>query len=214
MSGHADRPSGQGASPPSRTGESESARYVFRRGRADTWVFAFNSAPVTIGPNLKGFEYLARLISQPNREMSSIVLALAEQPADFVGEAERDKPDVILTKDQEEKLLDRRSQLEMQNVDRENPELERQIRIIDKYLNEAKSRRGKPGLVVEPRIKKAFKSVQNAITRALNALRKNGLGELADHLAPCSTPENYHFVYRQERPPMWDVGWSPRTDSK
>lgn len=182
-------------------------RFAFRFVGHGIWEFALESEFGRSGMDLKGLEFLARLLSRPNERISPLELSLAKEPESVRWQAEQDRPDDLLDAEAVRSLNRRKKWLEERLAISEDSELEIELRQIVQTLKRATRPGGGRTKSRSSELRKACQRVQNAINRALEAIRASGMSSLADHLQECSRPDKYFFVYRQANPPNWDVNW-------
>jgi hypothetical protein len=217
---------GGGAAEPKRP----EAAFVFRNEGSLWFIRAFGKEGHF--PDMKGFQYIARLIEQrgarlplPHLLLPSRHATLAEIGTVFEAPDEDDptgKPRIVLypqTKPHQDQLADGKTiqgyikalkeyDAMIQDAQRRCDEtviqnLRKEAKMVQQFLREAVSPK-KQRRFFRGSFTSARTSVANALARAYAKLRQAGMSELASHFQVFITWESYGYAYRPDPPIVWD----------
>jgi class 3 adenylate cyclase len=203
-------------------------RFVFRRLNPTMWEFAFGSdKTASVGKHLVGFEYLAMLVGEPDREIRPMELlsrgggrkrgqatsaddhpvgSLADESA---AEADRamgndDRLDDRAIKEYRRRVAQLRKELQSSEDPRKRSELE----FIESQLRSATGLGGKRAAVGSNRLKLDYNAVKKAVDTALSVLQGHALVDLAAHLSTHIELSVKSCRYRNSARLQWDAAYS------
>lgn len=178
--------------------------YIFRRRTNAIWEVAFDSEPQLLGFDRKGFDYLVKILSQPNAPLSPLELSegCASPDESLLG---KESFDDVADAETVRAVIGRRNELKMRIAQAEDSLASRELAEIEDYLRRIYRPGGQLIKLGTPRIKRASQSVAVAIKRAIDVIESAGQKRLACHLRECVQVDNYMFIYRDKSARRWCV---------
>ena len=206
----------------------DDGRFVFRRLNPTMWEFGFGSGKTaSVGKHLVGFEYLAMLVGEPDREIRPVELlnrgggrrrghapAAGNDPVRSLADESAADADRAMGTD--DRLDDRAikeyrrrvAQLKKELQSSEEPGKRTELEFIEAQLRSASGLSGKRTAVGSNRLKLDYNAVKKAVDTALFVLQEHDLVDLAAHLSTHIELSVKSCRYRNSARLEWDAAYS------